>query len=302
MLPTNDYVFRRIFGHVGNERITAGLIGSIINQEIKKIKINEKRITEQDMKDDKVGVLDLKARLNNEIICNVEMQVVQQQDIDKRIMFYWGKIYTEEIKEKQKYSVLPKTIVILIANFKLKNLKEIPKYHTKWQIREEEYRKILLTNTLELHIIELPKLIKHLEENKEWKRDKVALWSMFILNPENVGEEEMKENEDLKLAKEELEKIKQDEHDRYMAELRMKHIRDMNGIKEFAYNEGREEGREDGMQEGKKIGIQQGIQQGMQEGKRKEKESTAKKLKKLKMPIEQIMEITELTEEEIKNI
>ena len=87
MLPTNDYVFRRIFGQVGNEKITAGLISSIIDQEITNIKINENRITEKDMKDDKVGVLDLKARINNEILCNIEMQVVQQQDIDKRLMF-----------------------------------------------------------------------------------------------------------------------------------------------------------------------------------------------------------------------
>ena len=28
--PTNDYVFRRIFGHVGNEDITKGLVSSIV--------------------------------------------------------------------------------------------------------------------------------------------------------------------------------------------------------------------------------------------------------------------------------
>ena len=188
------------------------------------IKINENPITEKDMKDDKVGVLDLKAKLNNEIICSVEMQVVQQKDIDRRIMFYWSKTYTGEIKESEKYSVLRKAIVILIANFELEKLKEIPKFHTKWQIREEEYRKIILTDTLEIHIMELPKLEKQLSKNKGNKKDKLALWSMFILNPENVGEEDMKENEDIRLAKQELEKLKQDEHEKYMAELRIKHI------------------------------------------------------------------------------
>ena len=29
--PTNDYVFKRIFGHVGNEKITKGLINSILS-------------------------------------------------------------------------------------------------------------------------------------------------------------------------------------------------------------------------------------------------------------------------------
>ena len=278
MIPTNDYVFKRIFGTVGNEKITAGLISSIIKQEIKTIKINETPITEKDMKDDKVGVLDLKARLNNEIVCNIEMQMAQQKDIDKRILFYWSKIYAEEIKEKQKYSALPKTIVILIANFKLPNLKEISRFHTKWQIREEECRKIILTDTLEFHIMELPKLIEQLQEDKIEKQDKDALWSLFILNPENVGDEYMEENEDLKLAKEELEKLKQDEHARYMAELRMKHIRDSQAIEECAFDRGMEQGRKE-----KQLEI-------------------AKKLISLKMSIEQIVQITELTEEEIKNI
>ena len=99
MLPTNDYVFQRLFGHVGNEKITAELIGSIINQEIKTIKINENPITERDLKEDKVGVLDLKVRLNDEIVCDVEMQLVQQDDIEKRLMFYWGKCTRQRLKK-----------------------------------------------------------------------------------------------------------------------------------------------------------------------------------------------------------
>lgn len=311
MLPTNDYVFRRIFGSVGNEKITAGLINSIIKEEIKTIEINENPITEKELKDDKVGVLDLKAKINNEIVCNIEMQVVQQQDIDRRIMFYWGKMYTQDIKKNDKYSVLPKTIVILIANFKLKKLKEIPKFHTKWQIREEEYRKIILTNTLQLHIIELPKLKKQLENmgyekqksnpksmegkdmwgnviNSDDKR--LVLWLKFLIDPEAITEKELQENEDIRLAKEEYETIRQNEHDRELAELRIKYIRDENGIKEFAYNEGYEEG------------LEKGMEKGMEKGKQDKKLEIAKKLKELKMPTEQIIEVTGLTEEEIKNI
>ena len=212
-----------------------------------------------------------KARINNEILCNIEMQVVQQQDIDKRLMFYWGKMYTEEIKEKQKYSILPKTIVILIADFQLKKLKEIPKFHTKWNIREEEYRKIILTNTLELHIIELPKLLKQLKENNGLKKDKIVLWLMFILNPENLGDEIMSENEDIKKAKEELERIKLNEQDQRLAELRMKYILDQNAIRNSGFREGKEaglqEGKEIGLQEGKEIGLQEGKEIGLQEGK-----------------------------------
>lgn len=122
--------------------------------------------------------------------------------------------------------------------------------------------------------MELPKLVKQLEKNKVNKKDKVALWLMFFLNPENVGDEVMEENEDIKLAKEELEKLKKDEHEQYMAELRMKHIMDSKAIEKFGFKRGLEQG----------------------------KLEIAKKLINIKMPIEQIIEITGLTEEELKSI
>jgi len=71
-------------------------------------------------------------------------------------------------------------------------------------------------------------LKKQLKENKLDKKDKIALWSIFLLNPENVGDEIMEENEDIKLAKEELEKIKKDKQEQRLAELRMKYILDQN--------------------------------------------------------------------------
>lgn len=54
MVPTNDYVFQRIFGHVGNEEITKGLVSSILKREIQKVELNEKPILEKDLKNDKV--------------------------------------------------------------------------------------------------------------------------------------------------------------------------------------------------------------------------------------------------------
>ena len=46
--PTNDYVFKRIFGYVGNEDITKALLMSILeNINIKNITLDCKEILEQ---------------------------------------------------------------------------------------------------------------------------------------------------------------------------------------------------------------------------------------------------------------
>ena len=282
MVPTNDYIFRRIFGYKGNEEITKELISAIIGEGIKEIKLDESPILEKDLIDDKLGVLDVKVRLDNGTICDIEMQVSKIKDIEKRIMLYWSKMYSGEIKKGNKYEVLKRTIVILIADFELDNLKEIEKYHTKWQIREEKYSKIVLTSVFEAHIIELSKLMKQLKKNEEVKNDKVALWAQFIKRPETLGEKEMSENNMIKRAKEELTKVQQDARERYLAEQREWLERDMMAREDYGYD--------NGLKDGEKKGIKESQRQ------------VVLNMYKKKMKIDDICEIAELTKEEVEKI
>ena len=202
------------------------------------------------------------------------MQVVQYDNIEERIMFYWSKLYAGEIHSGQDYEVLNKTIVVLLSNFELDVTKDIPKIHTKWEIREEEYSKIVLTNVLEIHIIEMPKLIKAMKNKKVDKKDKLILWTTFMLSPEKLGDEVMENNEDIKKAKEELEKINQDAREKELARLRMKHIMDTKAVQRYGFKEGIKKG----------------------------KNEIAKKLLKMGLSIEQIIEATGLTKEELEKM
>lgn len=157
---TNDYVFKRIFGYSGDEEVTKILLRDILQTEVNHIELDNNTITEKDLLDDKVGILDIKASINKKIECDIEMQVVNKKDIEKRLLFYWSKIYSKTIKEGKGYENLKKSIVVLIADFKFKGLKSIPKYITKWNLREEEYSHIVLTDVLEIYIIELEKFSK----------------------------------------------------------------------------------------------------------------------------------------------
>ena len=181
--PKNDYVFKRIFGHIGNEEITKGLLQSIIPDKIDKIELDSNTITEKDLLDDKVGILDIKAKLNDgNVNCDIEMQVVDQKDIEKRILFYWSKMYIQTLKVGEDYENLKRCIVILITDYDLDKLKEIPEYVTKWKIREEKYSKLVLTNDLELYIISLEKA-KNSTKNK---KEELYNWLKFINNPKEV--------------------------------------------------------------------------------------------------------------------
>ncbi len=99
----------------------------------------------------------------------------------------------------------------------------------------------------------------------------------------------MEENKDIKEAKEELDRISQDDLLRRKVLNRTLEIADQLQLKKEA-KEAREKGLSDGLVTGEKIGIE------------KEKKSVIKKLHELNIPIEQIAKVVELKEEEVKEI
>ena len=199
--PKIDYVFKRIFGYTGNEEITKAFISSIISKNIEEIKLDCNPITEKDLLDDKIGILDIKAKLNNNVNCNIELQVVDNKNIEKRILFYWSKMYSQNIKSGKDYDDLEKSIVILITDYNLESLKEIQDCLTKWNIREEKHPKFILTDVMEIYIIELKKFKRTIYD----ELGNLSKWIQFINNPEVITEMEDKE---IKNARKVLEKTR----------------------------------------------------------------------------------------------
>ena len=275
--PKSDYVFKRIFGHVGNEEITKDLLNAILENKIMKIELDKNPILEKDLLDDKIGILDIKAKGDNDTNINIEMQVVDKKNIEKRLLFYWSKMYIQGIKESDDYEKLEKSLIILFTDYELEKLKNIEKYVTQWNIREKHNTQIVLTNVFEIYIIEMKKY-KEKEEKTE-----LDLWLKFLENP---GVMKMGENKSVDKAKKVLEEISQDERERYLAELRQKYIMDQKAIADAGYDKG----------------VNQGRKEGLEQGKQQEKLEIAKKLKEIKLPIEEIIDITGLSKEEIEKL
>jgi len=202
------------------------------------------------------------------------MQISNRKNIEKRLLFYWSKLYSQEIKSGNTYNKLKKTIIVLFVDYELDNLTNIPKTLTKWQIREENYTNFVLTNMLEIYILELPKFEKY--EDKI-KNTELNLWINFIKNPEVINLKNT-DNKEIKKAKEILEEISQDERERYLADLREKYILDQNDIKAT------------------------GFEEGLAQGSKNEKIAIAKKLLKSNIDINIIINSTGLTKEEIENL
>ena len=288
--PKLDVVFQALFGEVGNESITKGFLETILERKIDSIDLSRNPILRREFKDEKLGVLDIIAKLDKDEICNIELQIVDKKNIIERILYYWSRLYSRQIKSGEDYKILQKAIVILITDFKIENLEELD-YHSRWKIMEDKQgKKIILTQKLEIDIIELPKII-----GKEKEQDNLLDWLYFLENPKSERvTEKMKENENLKEAVKKLDNLSEDERMQRIADLRQKAIMDEKAI----YEKGLEVGIEKGIQRG----MEKGIEKGIMEGSQKEKIEIAKKMLELKIDKETIAEATGLTEQEIEKI
>ena len=202
--PKLDIVFQALFGEEGSERITKSLLQAILNEEITEIDLSKNPILRREQIEDKLGILDIVARINNKENCDIELQIVKQEDIIERILYYWSKMYIRSIKKAENYEKLEKTIIILISDKKIEKIKELEEYHTQWKIIENKSRKKILTDKFEIHIIEIEKIGK----NKENENDKLEDWIYFLKNPESERvKKKMEENGAIKEAKEKLDQI-----------------------------------------------------------------------------------------------
>ena len=291
--PKIDVVFHSLF-RKGNERITKALITSIINEKIEKVELDKDRYVVGEYPEEKLGIVDMKAELDNGTICDIEIQLSDNKDTAERFLYYWSRIYSWQLVKGKKYSNLNKVIGIIIIDYNFEKTKEIERMSTKWKIKEVTTGKeIELTDMLELYIIEISKVKRALEKNPE---DKLAQWIQFLDNPNEKGvlKKVMEKNEEIKEAMEDLERLSKIKKLRRIAELKEKAIRDEeNGLRHA---------KEDGIAEGKKLGLEQGKKLGLEEGKKSSKIEIARNLLQDGMNIEKVSMIVGLTKEEIEQI
>ena len=277
--PKIDVVFHSLF-RKGNERITKALITSITKEKIEDIELDNDRYIIGKYPEEKLGILDLKATLDNGTICDIEIQLVDNKDTAERFLFYWSRIYSGQLVKGDDYGKLNKVIGIIILDYNFEKTKEIERISTKWKIKEVTTGKeIVLTDMLELYIIEIPKVKRILEKEPN---DKLAQWVQFLDNPnEKEVLKAMENNEEIREAMEELEEVIKIKQLRRIAELKDKAIRD------------------------EKNGLRHAKEEGLKEGERKlkdEKIEIAKRLLKIGLTIEQVTEVTKLNKEEVEKI
>ena len=274
--PKNDIIFKNLFSKVGNEDMLKELLEEIIKIKIKEIEVQkEVELSKMNTKE-KYGKLDLRVIVNKNIIVIIEMQLNDTYNMEKRAMYYAGKVIGSSLKIKETYDKIKDIYVISILNYEMTRLK---KYCTDTVTVENEYRNYEMIKGIKYFFIELPKFRKQIQVPET----KLEQWLAFIdyENKEMVNMA-IARNKLVEKAQKDYEYLTGDAATRRLEELREKAIYD----EYFAY----ERGEEKGEARGKIIGEKQG------------KIKTAIEMMKDDVKLEIIEKYTGLTKKELEEL
>ena len=289
-LPTNDVIFKCLFGNPGNERITKSFLEHITGEKIEEISTNFKLELLKEKPKDKQMVADLIAKDEYLQKYIVEMQRKAYDYLPDRFIAYLSKTYVADIKVKEDYKQLKRTVLVVLMEEDFPSLQSLPEYHTVWHYREENHREKILTKNTEVHILELQKYKRHKNQTGE-----LDPWLEFFINPYGKEVQNMaRTRAELEEAVRQLRLLNADEEVQQLA--------DAEDWARYDYNSAMSEMMEKGMEKGLEAGRSEGLAEGLSKGKAKGKAELVKKMLEKKMDINLISELTGLTKEEIEKL
>jgi predicted transposase/invertase (TIGR01784 family) len=244
-----DFAFKKVFGSEGSKDILISLLNSLVLFPEGEI-IEDLTIVDpyqipliKGMKDTYV---DVKAQLSNKTTVIIEMQVLNVQGMEQRILYNAAKAYSTQLVQGERYHLLNPVIAVTITDFVM--FPEIPEVKSSFRLTEKNYL-VEYNGDIELIFIELPKFNKM----EEQLSDIIDKWIYFIKNagsleyipetlsivPELSHAFAIANEAGLTLEEQEAQWKRKD------------FIMLQKGSVEFAEKKGLEKGREEGREEGK---------------------------------------------------
>ena len=245
--PKIDFVFKKIFGSEEHPEILISFLNAVLKPKKPIVSVEIKNSDlEKEYIEDKFSRLDVKSLTSNKEIINIEIQLKNEYNMIQRSLYYWSKLYEEQLSEGDRYDKLSRTVCINILDFKyLKN----DRFHNGYRLKEIETNEEL-TDLQEIHFIEIPKL-KRFESTEEIV-DLLEGWVEFLRDPESevIRKLEMS-NKEIREAKDELYRLSRNSKERELYYLREKSLRDEISALANAKEKGLKEGLKQGLFEGK---------------------------------------------------
>jgi len=205
--PKIDLVFKKLFGTDKNINLLKSLVNSILpaDEQVTTLELKNP-YNPSDYLSGKISYLDIKATDEKGKWFDIEMQIAPFDFFGMRLLYYWAKMYSSQLKPKQTYDDLRKTIVISLINFNYFHDNEgHERYHRRVGLTDLDTKEIYSqTDGLELIFVELKKFEKELPEI----HSTLERWITFLNKAHEYTKDNLPEElstEEIKNAMEQLE-------------------------------------------------------------------------------------------------
>jgi len=243
--PLDDFIFFKVMGEKGDEKQLLGFLNAVLfhscgiwrsgKERIESVEIIENKTFIKDVLDGKSCILDILAILQDGTKVNIEVQLKNKYNMERRSLFYWCKVYSESLDGGQDYRILPNVTAINIVDFDFPPKGNV---HTCFHLREDADPSLILSPALEIHFINMVKWRKQRE--KDLEHDPLHRWLTWFDegSPPELVEEVLSMDSAIMAANEKQEYVAQDWEARDLYRRRQKaqwdYISDMNGAREEA--------------------------------------------------------------------
>jgi predicted transposase/invertase (TIGR01784 family) len=154
--PLNDYLFFKVMGEKGDEPQLLGFLNAVLGRSgkelIESVEIMENTSFEKDVIDGKSCILDVLAVLQDGTKVNIEVQLSNERNMERRSLFYWSKVYYQSLNEGQNYRELPNVIAVNIVGYDFPHGGGV---HTRFSLREDSDPSLVLSPALEIHFVNM---------------------------------------------------------------------------------------------------------------------------------------------------
>lgn len=244
--PKVDDAFKKLFGSEENKPLLISLLKAILRENIVDAELLNP-FSDKDSSDEKLSILDIKARFGDGRLVNVEMQMVITPIYPNRALFYWAKTHHQQLSAGEAYTQLRPTISIHTVNGVV--FPDLTKYHSRYRPQEVDHPGLVFSKHLDIHLIELPKFLARVDHLTE----PVERWCYFLKHGEDLEPESLPTNlrcPEIEKAVEVLEIMNHNDRERLLYEAHQRAWRDAVSLREDSFEEGKQAGEQIGVRKG----------------------------------------------------
>jgi len=224
--PKVDCVFKALLGAESNRDLLIHFLNAILGSDLPRpivaVEI-QNPYNEKEFLDDKLTVVDVKARDATGQMFQVEVQLLNHRDLPARILYGWANLYRSQIKEGESYRKLRPTYAIWLLGQTL--LPDAPEYAHEFRLRDRHGR--IFLDHGGIWLLELSKFAADAVETEQQR------WLKFFNEAERLDEDALPgwmQTQEMRRAMNTLKAFSEKEHAYYAYQARQDFLREQQSI------------------------------------------------------------------------